>query len=462
MNIKLYKLFVPLFTLLFSAGANAQIISTVVGDGTNGYTGDGGAALSATCTGPREVDVDWYGNLYIADAGNNVIRKVSASDNKISTVAGNGTAGYSGDGGAAVSATLFKPSWVSVDNAGNLYIADIGNYVVRKVNTSGIISTIAGNGTLGYTGDGAKASSAELGWPFAVVPDNSGDIYISDYYNNCIRKVNSAGTISTVAGISGSPGYSGDGSGAVNAKLSEPAGISLDHANNLYIADYANHVIRKVSAAGIITTVAGNGTSADAGDGGAAVSASFIDPIAVAVDATGNPLISDPGASRVRYVQSSSGTISTYAGNGTVGYTGDGGHNYSAEVNNPAGGIMDHYGNFFFADQNNNVIRAISSGNIQINGVKPVRAPGTDMGLFPNPNNGVFTIRGTLGSVSSESVLLEVTDMVGQVVYRNTVTAPSGNISSLITLDNGLPGGMYLLHVTGGAAAAVIRFAIAK
>jgi len=459
MKINLYNLWMPFLILFIALGAKAQIISTVAGNGTLGYSGNGGPALSASCDTPRDVDVDMYGNLYIADAGNNVIRKVSG--NIMTTVAGNGTPGYSGDNGAAVSASLSKPSWVSVDYAGNLYIADIGNYVVRKVSTSGIITTIAGNHTLGNSGNGGKATSAELGWPFAVVPDNEGDIYISDYYNSCIWKVNSAGTISTLAGT-GTGGYRGDGGHATLAELYNPAGMSLDASNNLYFADYSNNVIREVTAGGIIYTVAGNGTSADAGDGSPATAASFVNPISVAVDADENLFISDPGASRIRYVQSSSGNISTYAGNGTPGYTGNGYHSYAAEINNPAGSKVDRYGNFFFADQDNYVIRGISTGNIPINGVKPVTGSSNDMEIFPNPNTGIFSIKGKLNSLNDEKVSLEVTDMLGQAVYKNTTTASAGSINLQITLDNILPNGVYLLHIISCDGANVLRFVVEK
>jgi hypothetical protein len=459
MKKALNSLLVP-FMLMAAMSAKGQIITTVVGDGAGSYAGDGEHATAASCNGPREVDVDQYGNLYIADAGNNVIRKVNISTNLVSTVAGNGTAGYSGDNGAAISATLFKPSWVSVDNEGNLYIADIGNYVVRKVNTSGIITTIAGTGTNGYTGDGLKAASAELGWPFAVVPDNAGNIYISDYYNNNIRKINSAGIISTYAGT-GTGGYSGDGGGAVSARLSTPAGMCIDASKNLYIADYSNKVIRKVTSGGIISTVAGNGTNADAGDGGNATAASFLNPISVTVDPDGNLFISDPGASRIRYVQSSSGTISTYAGDGTPGYSGDGGHGYSAEVNNPAGAKVA-FGNFFFADQNNNVIRVVSGNNFPVSGVKQVTATITVTELLPDPNKGIFTVKGSLSAPDDETVALEVTNVLGQSFYKNTVVASKGVLNTQITLSNNLSNGLYFLHVVSGAGSDVIRFVVDK
>ena len=215
--------------------------------------------------------VDASGNLYIADTGNNRIRKVSATG-IITTVAGNGSAGYSGDGGPATSAQLDGPEGVAVDGSGNLYIADTCNNRIRKVSATGIITTVAGNGSAGYSGDGGPATSAQLSLPAGVAVDGSGNLYIADSGNNRIRKVSATGIITTVAG-NGSPGYSGDGGPATSAQLNQPAGVAVDASGNLYIADSSNNRIRKVSATGIITTVAGNGFDGYSGDGGPATSA---------------------------------------------------------------------------------------------------------------------------------------------------------------------------------------------
>jgi hypothetical protein len=374
-------LFVAIFYLAVqSQRANAQIvmpgqgvINTLAGDGTGGYSGDGGAATSAKLYGPSGVAVDSNGNIYIADYFNNRIRKVTASTGDISTVAGNGTAGYSGDGGAATSAELDNPFAVAVDSEGNIYIADATNNRVRKVTVStGDISTVAGNGTAGYSGDGGKATSAELNAPGGVAVDSAGNIYIADVLNNRIRKVTvSTGDIATVAG-DGTRGYSGDGGKATSAELWWPSGVAVDSADNIYIADSDNMRVRVVNtgtaqitiatvviSAGDIATVAGDGTAGYSGDGGAATSAKIDDPTGVAVDSTGNIYIADLDNQRVREVAASTGIISTVAGDGTAGYSGDGGAATSAELDRPEGIAIDSEGNIYIADSSNQRIRAV-------------------------------------------------------------------------------------------------------
>ncbi len=277
-----------------------SIISTIAGNGTAGYSGDGGPAASAELNSPSGVAVDFSGNIYIADYKNNRIRRVDASG-VISTVAGKGTAGYSGDGGPASSAELSTPSGVAVDTSGNIYIADSSNNCVRKVDASGVISTVAGNGTAGYSGDGGPAVSAELSSPSGVAVDTSGNIYIADDKNNCIRKVDASGVISTVAGNE-TGGYSGDGGPATSAELSTPSGVAVDASSNIYIADSSNNCIRKVDASGVISTVAGKGTGGYSGDGGPATSAQLNSPSGLAVDSSGNIYIADTTNYRVREV----------------------------------------------------------------------------------------------------------------------------------------------------------------
>jgi len=288
--------------------AGTGYISTVAGNGTGSFSGDGGAATSAEIYRPGGVAVDGAGNLYIADTGNNRIRKVTAAG-IISTVAGSGASGYSGDGAAATAAKLQGPASIAVDGSGNLYIADTQNNRVRMVTAStGYISTIAGNGTGAYSGDGGAATSAELFRPFSVAVDGSGNVYIADYDNNRIREV-SSGNISTVAG-NGTYGYSGDGGAATSAGLRYPVGVAVDGAGNVYIADINNDRIRKVTAAtGYISTVAGNGTAAYAGDGAAATSAEINLPNCVAVDGAGNLYIADDNNNRIRKVTASAAPL---------------------------------------------------------------------------------------------------------------------------------------------------------
>jgi hypothetical protein len=336
------------------------IITTVAGNGTNGYSGDGGAATNAELSDPFGVAVDASGNLFVADYGNNCIRKVGV-DGIITTVAGNGLGagsgfgGYSGDGGAATNAQLNNPKGVAVDASGNLFIADYDNNRIRKVGTNGVITTEAGNGTMGYSGDGGAATNAQLDLPWGVAVDASGNLFIADWYNRRIREVGTNGVITTVAG-NGTYGYSGDGGPATQAELSWPTCVAVDRSGDLFIGDWVNQRIREVAANGIITTVAGNGTGGYSGDGGPATQAELNWPTGVAVDALGNLFIGDDGNSRIRKV-GIDGIITTVAGNGIPGYSGDGGVATNAELAYPEGVAVDAFGNLFIADGGNSVIR---------------------------------------------------------------------------------------------------------
>ncbi len=332
----------------------AGVISTVAGDGTPGDSGDGGPAVQARLNFPRGVAVDGAGNLYIADRGNESIRKIDAAG-IITTVVGIVTPGYGGDGGPAVQAQLNVPKDVTVDEAGNLYIADTNNNRIRKVDTAGNISTVAGGGS--SFGDGGAAVRAQLLLPESVAVDGAGNIYIADTSNHRIRKVNTAGNISTFAG-----GAVGDGGAAVQARLNHPTGVAVDGAGNLYIADTSNHRIRKVDTAGVMATVAGNGTPGDGGDGGAAAQAQLNNPTDVAVDGAGNLYIADWRNNRIRKVDAA-GNIATVAGGGSS--FGDGGAAVRAQLDGPSGVAVDGAGNLYIADWWNNRIRKVdAAGNI--------------------------------------------------------------------------------------------------
>jgi sugar lactone lactonase YvrE len=338
------------------------IINTVAGSANQGFGGDGGPATSAELYCPKGVAVDSNGNIYIADFDNNRIRKVTASTGKISTVAGNGTAGYNGDNIAATSAMLNLPTGVALDSAGNIYIADTWNSRIRKVTTAGIISTVAGNGAAGYSGDGIAATSTKLGEPAAVALDSAGNIYIADTWNNRVREVTTAGIISTVAG-NGAFGGSGDGGAATSAELFEPTGVAVDTSGNIYVADTWNNRIREVTVAtGKISTVAGGGTSG-LGDGGPATSAELDFPYGVTVDASGNIYIGDEYDFLVRKVTKSTGIISTVAGNGMYGFLGDGGQAINAKLENPSVVAVDSAGNLYIADSGWDVNRIRAVGH---------------------------------------------------------------------------------------------------
>lgn len=341
-----------------STGVLTTTISTFAGNGNFGYSGDNGPATDAQFSLPSSVAVDSAGNLFIVDTYNHVVRKVSSAG-IVTTVAGNGTAGYSGDGGPATDAQLDYPFAVAVDAVGNLFIADTVNDVIRQVSPAGIITTVAGNGTSGYSGDGGPAIAAELYRPSGIAVDAAGDLFIADGLNNVIREVR-GGIITTVAG-NGSPGYSGDGGPATDAMLYSPANVVVDAAGDLFIADYFNNVIRVVRG-GIITTVAGNGTQGYSGDGGSATAATLNSPPAIAVDVAGNLFIADFLNQVIREV-SPAGIITTVAGNFTTGagYSGDGGAAIAAQLFEPTGIAVDAAGNLFIADSGNNVIRSVTA-----------------------------------------------------------------------------------------------------
>jgi sugar lactone lactonase YvrE len=231
----------------------AGIITTVAGTGVAGYTGDGGADTAATFNTPTGIAIDASGNLYVADSGNNVVRKINTSG-IITTFAGTGAPGYAGDGGPATAANLTAPMSVAIDGAGNLLIADYRNNVVRKVNTSMVITTIAGNDTAGFAGDGGPATAAEFNSPNSIAFDRAGNIYISDENNQRIRIIDASGKVTTVAG-SGYAGYSGDNGGALDAQFYRPMGLAIDTSNNIFIADFINSVIREVKMITLATAM---------------------------------------------------------------------------------------------------------------------------------------------------------------------------------------------------------------
>jgi uncharacterized repeat protein (TIGR01451 family) len=391
------------------------LITTVAG-GQGGSGGDGGLAVFAQMDGPSGLVTDNDGNFYVTDFGNNVVRKI-APNGIISTVAGTGVPGYSGDGGPATSAQFYNPLGLATDASGNLYISDNWNSCIRKVDTNGIITTVAGDGTPGYSGDGGPASSAELYYPNGVAVDGAGNLYIADQYNARIRKVGTNGIITTVAG-NGTNGYSGDGIPATSAELFDPTGVAVDSAGDLYIADYNNHRIRKVDTKGIITTVAGDGTWGYSGDGGLATSAELYDPSVVAVDASGNLYIADTGNNRVRAVDAS-GVITTLAG-GSWGFSGDGGPATSAGLDHPRGLVLDSTANIYVADTDNEAIRL----------------------LTPVGTQAVLTITGThAGNFSYRHY----------EAYTLTVTnaAMAGITSGTVTVTDVVPAGLTLVSMSG-------------
>ena len=396
--------------LFCSSMAQAQgIITTVAGSSPNGgFSGDGGPATSAGLFLPRGVALDAAGNLYIADSSNNRVRKVTPGGT-ITTAAGNGQFGYSGDGGPATSATIVQPYAVALDGAGNLYIADYGNNRIRKVTPGGTISTVAGNGTFGAAGDGGPATSANLNRPYSVAVDTAGNLYIADFGNQRIRKVTPGGIISTVAG-NGGTGFSGDGGPAISAQLNSPWGVAVDSAGNLYIADNQNNRIRKVTPGGTISTVAGNGTIGFSGDGGPATSARLSNPRGVLVDSAGNLYIGDSFNHCIRKV-TPGGTISTVAGlGGNPGFSGDNGPATSAELTYPEGMALDAAGNLYIADSTNHRVRKVT-----------VAALPSDIIVSPQS----LSFSGLVGGASDRQAL-QISTSGGTIAWSATATLLNG------------------------------------
>jgi len=339
------------------------VITTTAGTGSAGFSGDGGAATSAKVNAPSGVAEDLAGNIYFGDTANNRVRKVTAGI--ITTVAGSGSYGFGGDGGQAKLAKLAGPTGVAVDASGNLYIADSNNGRIRKVTPAGIITTVAGNGSgffgCGSGGNGGLATRAGLCAPTSVATD-SGNLYIADVGNNQIRKVTAAGIISAAAG-NGSYGNSGDGVLATSARLANPTAVTFDSLHNMYIADTGNNRVREVTTAGIISNFAGGGKNAGGqnGEGGKCIAAQLNSPSGLGTDALGYVYIADTFDHRIR-VCIPKGDILTYAGTGVRGYSGDGGPATAAKLSYPSGNIAVDPNNIFFGDTGNNRLRRVQGG----------------------------------------------------------------------------------------------------
>jgi hypothetical protein len=373
--------------LLLTAPLSAQIINTYAGTGVFGFSGDGGPATAADLYGPCDVEFDAAGNLYIADFLNSVVRKVDVTTGIITTIAGQGgVVGYSGDGGPATLATLWYPDYLVLSPAGDIYIQDQDNYVLRKVTAAtGIITTVAGGGTgcAGETddvGDGCPATSAsENGDGLAL--DSAGNLYFGDTGDSRVRKIDMAtGIITSIAGT-GTAGYTGDGGPATSAELYYPIAVWFDAAGDLYIADYGASVVRKVAAAtGIITTAVGNGTAGYSGDGGPATQAELDAPGGVKFDNIGNLLIADTSNNAIREVSAATGIITTVAGSGSgcsaeTDSVGDGCPATSAILSAPYEMACDSKGNLFIGDYNDNRVRIVTNvtAPCSISGLKPTQ-----------------------------------------------------------------------------------------
>jgi hypothetical protein len=410
-------------------------IYTFAGTGTPGNTGDGGPALQATMQKPGALATDNNGNLYICDASQNVVRKVDASG-IITTVAGNGTAGNTGDGGQATAATLNSPKGIYMDNAGNLFISNTGSHTIRKVNSSGIISTIAGTaGAQGSTGDGGPAAAAKVNAPMGLCVDAEGNIYIADQGNNKVRKIDrSTSAITTIAG-NGSAINSGDGGLAVEAKVITPGCVAVDNSGNLYITDALNSVRKVVLSTGIISTVAGTDIAGYTGDGEQATAAKLNTITQMAFDGSSMLYIADQQNQRIRQINLLTGIITSVAGTGTSGFSGEGGPAITANISSPAGVACDEIGNVYFSDLNNKIRVMSSKGGIKISLAGPsfVKA-GTPVTFTAS---AYFT-----GSVSYQWQKNGVNVGNGGITYTNP-NAMNGDVYKCILIVTPLCGDVY-------------------
>jgi hypothetical protein len=437
----------------------SALISTSVGNGTSGYSGDGGLAASAQLDSPYGMAVDAAGNLYIADVNNFAVRKVNAATGVITTVAGNGLFGSTGDGGPATSARLDIINSVAVDGAGNLYISQF-NSVIREVNAvTGIIQTVAGNGVSGYSGDGGPATSAKLDTPDGIAVDAAGNLYITDVTHNVIRKVNAVtGIITTVAG-NGTAGYSGDGGLATSAALDNPLAPVADANGDLYFCDDNNNVVRRIDAVtGVITTVVGTGVPGLSGDGGLAVEAQLWDPEGLALDAAGNLYVADASNNVVRKVSAATGVVTRIAGDGTtnIGYSGDGGSATTAIFNYPVTPVVDLHGNLFVVDVFNNAVRKVASvapvafGSVSVgsnSAAQSVVVTNDGSSALPLTSLAASTNFGLSGTSTTCSTAVPIA--VGQSCALGIVFSPavSGAITGSITVSTSV--GAQSIPVSG-------------
>jgi hypothetical protein len=456
--------------------ANAQYIIHIAGAITPGHEGDSAEALHASLRCPTSVCFDTAGNLYIADGGplgylnDGCIRKVEATTGYISTYAGvryaEDSASNTADSMPAVNAKLQGCASIFTDKKGNMLIAD-GYSCIMKVNiATGYITRVAGiRGSVGYSGDGGPATAALFNGPCDVTVDGANNIYVADLNNHVIRRINSVtGIVSTVAGKN-AVGYSGDGGPAIMARLNQPRGIYVDNSGNLYIADYNNNRVRMVSAtSGIITTIAGDGGPGFEGDGGLATAARLSQPIRLTMDSHGDLFISDAANQRVRKYRMETKVISTYAGNGEYfsgpDIIGDDGPATAAKID-PYGLTFDDCDNLFLGSALYS-IRVVTPSTIpfggflcglKTNGVTPLSNSVTkDLKVYPNPNSGSFTV--LCSSTVIEPLSVTVTDVTGRLV----LTAQTAT-NKAIDLKVNVPG-MYFVNVAGKSGSAVTKLAV--
>lgn len=418
-----------LAVLLFASQVAGQVIVTVAGTGMGGYSGDGGPATNATMENPNAIAFDKDGNLYFSDDAISRIRKVTPAG-IITTVAGNGSSGYCCDGFPATLAQLQGGGGIAVDKWNNIYYADGGDHRVRKITADGIIRTIAGTGVAGYNGDGIPATDAQLNIPEGIAVDDTGNVYIGDRLNYRIRKINTSGIITTIAG-NGVAAFTPDGARADTSSVNGVSCIIVDNVGDIYLPD--NNRIRKITGSnGVLTTLAGNGISGYTGDGGLATAAS-IATVKFTIDSVGNLYLGDAFPNRIRKVNTA-GTITTIAGTGSAGLDNEGAPVILARLYSPCGVAFSPAGELHYAEKGNGKVRKITpkwdaASNMQLSG--------DALQLFPNPARDII-------------------NMTSQVQLTYTLTSVTGRVVTSGTIANGtqsipvgyLPSGIYFITTT--------------
>jgi sugar lactone lactonase YvrE len=425
----------------------AGVVTVVAGNGVQGFTGDNGPATAAELDSPAGLAVDGAGNLYIADSHNQRIRLVTAATGWITTIAGTGAPGFIGDGGPATAAKLDLPTALALDTGGDVYVADMRNHRIRRIaGATGTITTVAGTGVEGFAGDGGPATASIIDSPNGLAVDGTGNLYLADTHNGRVRKVDAAtGIISTVAGVGGAQAFTGDGGAATSSGMAMPRGLTVDAAGNVYVADSANHRVRRISATGTITTVAGDGTQGFSGDGAPAIAASLDTPRAVALSPEGLVTLADTGNQRARQLDVlpvpdiytlphvTGGVSSTVSLNGpaTVAY-GSGAVAAMVSSSTPATGLVT------FLDVNGGVV--LGSASLSGTGLANLNIAT----LAAGPHSVIANYAGdaTHGSAQSAALAMMVTPLAVTVTanpvsiaYGESVPALSGVVTGVLAQD---------------------------
>ena len=414
-NLRIMKWILLSIICLLTVDVRSQIISTFAGNGTaSGVSGDGGAATAASINAANGGAFDKYGNYYVAEVLGHKVRKITPIG-IITTVAGIATSGYNGDGMLATTAKLNSPTAIAVDTQGNIYIDDASNFRIRKMEfVTGLISTVAGTGVSGYNGDNIPATTAQLGGVQDLCIDKFGNLYIADQVNYRIRKISTDGTITTVAGSGTFSGTgTGDGGPATNATFNWLAGIVVDTSGNLFIADMNTARVRKVNTLGVITTIAGNGAYTYSGDNIPATNAQ-INPIRLAFDRSNNLVIADKFNRRILKIDDA-GIIHSIAGNGISGYGGDGGPATGASFDFPAGVVYDTCGNLYVAESSNRRVRKITFNPTcpSTTSINNHSISFDAVVVYPDPTTSSITLS---APYKIEEIIIRNT--IGQVVYQ--------------------------------------------